>query len=315
MTSSTATKASLTGIAALTCTALLATAVPAFANDIAPAKGGQAAAVVERATGTANLAAPRNLGDGALVADAGGNKVELPAKGSGKLTVTDPAGTRVGIGLPGSPTASAEASAHGTVVYTQPTGSVDVAAQVGRDGGASALITMKDASAPTEYRFALDLPSGAHTVLDEDGGVLVINGAGELAGTFQAPWAKDANGKPVPTSYRVEGNALVQTIQVDKSTVFPVVADPKWWDKTKEIAGGMVSDTWNSMKCGAALGAAFVPGSAAFKAIKAGGGVKKVLATLASVDTKKGALSALGSGGSTLFGIKSIKKACFEDLK
>ncbi|MEV2255189.1 hypothetical protein AB0I94_32205 [Streptomyces sp. NPDC050147] len=77
----------------------------------------------------------------------------------------------------------------------------------------------------------------------------------------------------------------------------------------------MVSDTWSSMKCGAALAAAFAPGKAAFKVIKNAGGVKKVLATLAGVDTKKGAMAALGSGGSTLFGIKSIKKACYDGLK
>ncbi|MBB5119301.1 hypothetical protein AF335_21180 [Streptomyces eurocidicus] len=69
------------------------------------------------------------------------------------------------------------------------------------------------------------------------------------------------------------------------------------------------------MKCGGALGAAAIPGSAAYKAIKNAGGVAKVVSTLAGVDSVKGALAALGSGGTTLFGIKSVKKACFDDLK
>ncbi|MGW7187054.1 hypothetical protein ACWGII_40830 [Streptomyces sp. NPDC054855] len=305
----------LAGIAAMAASAMLATTVPAFAGTGRPAPTTDAAAsIVENATGTTNLTTPRT-GKGNLIADVAGTRVEMPATSSGKIAVTDPEGTRVAIGLPGSAAAPASATANGTVMYTQPDGPVDIAAQVGRDGSASALITLKDASAPTEYRFPLDLPSGAHAALLEEGGVVVGDSAGEIVGLFDTPWAKDANGKPVPTTYRLEGGTLIQTIQTDKSTAYPVVADPKWWDKTKEIAGGMVSDTWNSMKCGAALAAAFAPGKAAFKVIKNAGGVKKVLATLASVDTKKGAMAALGSGGSTLFGIKSIKKACYDGLK
>ncbi|MGW6055356.1 hypothetical protein [Streptomyces sp. NPDC055189] len=305
----------LAGIAAVAASAVFVAAVPAFAGASQPGPGADAAAsVVEHATGTAHLTTPRADGDG-MVADAAGTRVEMPATGSGRIAVTDPEGTRVGIGLPGPDAASASATANGTVMYTRPDGPVDLAAQVGRDGSASALITLKNASAPTEYRFELDLPSGAHAALLDEGGVVVGDSAGEVVGLFDAPWARDADGKPVPTSYRLEGDTLIQTIRTDKSTAYPVVADPKWWDKTKEIAGGMVSDTWNSMKCGAALAAAFAPGKAAFKVIKNAGGVKKVLATLASVDTKKGAMAALGSGGSTLFGIKSIKKACYDGLK
>jgi hypothetical protein len=274
----------------------------------------QAAAVVERATGTADLTTPQT-GGGNLVADALGARVEIPAHGSGKLRVTGTAGAQVGIGLPGSAKAQAQISAHGTVVYSQPTAPTDVAAQVARDGSVSALITLKNASAPTEYRFPLDLPDGAHAALVEDGGVVIGGGDGEVVGTFSSPWAKDAAGKPVPTSYRLEGNVLVQTIQTDASTAYPVVADPKWWDKTKEIAGGMVSDTWNSMKCSGALAAAFHPGTASYKAIKTAGGVKKLLAALSGVNSKRGAASVLGSGFTTLFGVKSIKKACFDNLK
>ncbi|MFI2458221.1 hypothetical protein [Streptomyces sp. NPDC019539] len=40
-------------------------------------------------------------------------------------------------------------------------------------------------------------------------------------------WAKDANGNEVATSYRLEGNTLVQKIETKNDTAFPVVADPK----------------------------------------------------------------------------------------
>ncbi|MFI8938409.1 hypothetical protein [Streptomyces syringium] len=204
--------------------------------------------MVERVTGTAGLAVPTASSGGSLVADVAGARVELPASGAGKLSVTDSTGTRLGIGLPGSRSASAHASAGGTVVYAQPSTPVDVAAQVTHDGSASALITLKDATAPTEYRFPLDLPSTTIPVIADDGGVVFSDAEGNLIGAFQAPWAKDADGKPVRTSYRFEGGELVQTIEVHASTAYPVVADPKWWDKTKSGAKKAGKAVWEGTK-------------------------------------------------------------------
>ncbi|WP_257131989.1 hypothetical protein [Bacillus toyonensis] len=41
-------------------------------------------------------------------------------------------------------------------------------------------------------------------------------------------WAKDANGNPVSTHYKVEGNKLIQVVDFDENTAFPVIADPGW---------------------------------------------------------------------------------------
>ncbi|MGW3150885.1 hypothetical protein ACWDG1_40845 [Streptomyces sp. NPDC001177] len=239
----------------------------------------------------------------------------IPDSGSGRVVVADSSGARLGVGLPGSPQAQPETYPDGTVMYAEPAAPTDVAVRVSDSGAVSALVVLKNADAPSEYRFPLNLPEGSSAAVNANGGVTVADKAGRPVGAFAAPWAFDANGAPVQTSYRLEGGELVQTIQADENTAFPVVADPSWWDKAKEIGEGMVTDTWNSMKCGAALGAAFIPGAKAYKVIKEAGGIKKILTVLASVDTKKGALSALGSGGSSLFGIKAIKKACFDDLK
>ncbi|CAL9328490.1 hypothetical protein [Streptomyces sp. enrichment culture] len=301
-------------VAAIGAAALTLSAVPAaFASDTA-SQAERTATVIEKATGTTGLAVP-HLRESVLVTDAAGTRVEMPETGAGKLTITDPTGARVAIGLPGTADTPARTSANGTVVYSQPQGPVDVAAQAGRDGSASALVTLKDATAPTEYRFPLDLPDGAHAMVLEEGGVVIGDSNGEVIGFFGIPWARDAMGKTVPTSYRIEGATLIQTVRADASTAYPVVTDPKWWDKTKDIVGGVVHDTWNSMKCGGALGAAFIPGHTAYKAIKNAGGVAKIVKILAGVDSKKGAASALGSGFSTLFGVKAIKKACFDGLR
>ncbi|MFJ4091829.1 hypothetical protein ACIPYS_09625 [Kitasatospora sp. NPDC089913] len=269
----------------------------------ADSQAARTAAVVEAATGTSDIAP----------APAPGTTV--PQQSTANVKAGTATGHAVSITLPSARNVTGATAGKNTTVYPGAAQATDLAVQPTTDGGIRALAVLKDATAPREQRYDIGLPDGARLVELDNGAVAAIAESGTLLGGFDTPWAKDANGRPVPTSYRLEGNTLVQTVQTDNSTVFPVVADPKWWDKTKEIASGMVGDTWNSMKCGGALGAAFIPGSSAYKVIKNAGGVKKVLATLASVDTKKGALSALGSGGSTLFGIKSIKTACFDNLK
>ncbi|MGA4840644.1 hypothetical protein [Streptomyces sp. G45] len=234
-------------IAALTAGALFATMAPAHAATSDPARDAATRAIeyAARAEAAARTAA--------LVHKAAGTRVDLPATSAGKLTVTDPSGTRIKIGLPGSKAAQAHASTGGTVVYPQLTGgSVDVAAQVTTDGSASALITLKNASAPTEYRFPLDLPKDAVPIITEDGSLVIADGTtdgeGEIIGAFEAPWAKDANGNAVTTSYRLDGTELVQTIRTDKSTAYPVVADPKWWDKTKKWAKKAGKTAWKYAK-------------------------------------------------------------------
>ena len=41
-----------------------------------------------------------------------------------------------------------------------------------------------------------------------------------------APWARDADGAPVPTHYEVTGGTLTQIVDFTPATAFPVVADP-----------------------------------------------------------------------------------------
>jgi hypothetical protein len=65
---------------------------------------------------------------------------------------------------------------------------------------------------------------------DGHGGYLITKSGSKGAtvlGSIDAPWAKDANGKAVPTSYRIEGGSLVQKVTTTTGTAFPVVADPK----------------------------------------------------------------------------------------
>ncbi len=92
--------------------------------------------------------------------------------------------------------------------------------------GAASVITLADSSAPTSYRFALALPAGATTALRADGSV-TVSVAGAPVGSFLPPWAKDASGKGLPTSYTLDGKVLTQHIDT-KGAQYPVTADPKF---------------------------------------------------------------------------------------
>ncbi|MGW5683106.1 hypothetical protein [Nonomuraea sp. NPDC003754] len=99
---------------------------------------------------------------------------------------------------------------------------------------ARVLTVIKDSSAPTEYRFPISAPENSTLELDEDDQTVLIYNEEVYLGEIDAPWAKDANGNPVPTTYRVEGMTLVQTVH-HAGAAYPVVADPAlklqctWW--------------------------------------------------------------------------------------
>ncbi|XRG78987.1 hypothetical protein V5E38_01290 [Rossellomorea sp. GAMAL-10_SWC] len=49
-----------------------------------------------------------------------------------------------------------------------------------------------------------------------------------IQSVFSPAWAKDANGNSVPTKYTVDGNTLIQTVEFNENSVFPIIADPDW---------------------------------------------------------------------------------------
>lgn len=65
--------------------------------------------------------------------------------------------------------------------------------------------------------------------VNPDGSVAAFDAHGTLVGGFTAPWARDADGKDVPTRYDVEGTTLVQYVYHREADVkYGVTADPFW---------------------------------------------------------------------------------------
>ncbi|MFB8142291.1 hypothetical protein [Streptomyces parvus] len=262
----------LGGTAALTAGALLLSASLAHAapkqDDIRPRMS--AADVVEEVTGTTDLIRPMPIptsaGREVLSMTEGDVTVNVPASADGEVEAVAANGEAVRIGLAGARPVPGIRSDAGTVAYPDVKDATDLAVQPTADGGVRTLVTLKDASAPSEYRFPLELGKDSALVDDGAGGYLITQGTEDrklVVGTIDAPWATDAAGRSVPTDYRLEGGTLVQTVAPSSETTFPVVADPKLtygvgiyfnatgaeW-KSYAIAAGSVGYFANVVGCG-----------------------------------------------------------------
>lgn len=98
------------------------------------------------------------------------------------------------------------------------------------------MITIENANAPKKYSFDFELHNGYSLVKDYDyedeydnwdcGAIYVVDEKNEVVSTIDPAWAKDAKGNNVYTYYEVKGNTLVQHVDFDANSVFPIVADP-----------------------------------------------------------------------------------------
>lgn len=130
----------------------------------------------------------------------------------------------------------------GVAVSAQVEQGLDIVMRATGDG-AQMLAVLADENASTELAFDLNLPEGATLIENSDGSIAVTTPVASEFGTIsqevaliEAPWAVDAAGSALETSYDLVDGALVQTVVTDENTVFPVVADPKitraWWNTT-----------------------------------------------------------------------------------
>ena len=81
--------------------------------------------------------------------------------------------------------------------------------------------------AATEYHFEKAVPPQHSAVVQPDGSVVFYDSEGAETGGIATPWAFDSDGAEVPTSFRLEGDTLVQTVDHHGAN-YPVTADP-WW--------------------------------------------------------------------------------------
>lgn len=104
-------------------------------------------------------------------------------------------------------------------------------------GGIQTFIEIPTAQSPMEYEFPIDVPDGAMLNAQPDGSVFVMGSDGIPVAVVNVPWALDAEGSAVRTHFRVEGSTVIQVVEPDASTAFPVIADPDFWWIVTQSAG------------------------------------------------------------------------------
>ena len=202
---------------------------PTAAPD--PSEVSAAVSAVAPDDGTASDAAPTSVtadpaADQALVTSTPAVTVSDPDTSAGTVQLSAPdapdGSADIGIGIPGSQ-ATEQTTDSDVAVYTGTSPDASTAVQPNEDG-VNLLTVISGPDAPTSYSFPLQIPDGATITPDGAGGYLIqVNGI--TVSAIAAPWAQDAAGNPLSTSYSLTGDTLTQTIDTTGAT-FPVTADP-----------------------------------------------------------------------------------------
>lgn len=187
------------------------------------------AAVVQATPDTASATAQvttTESGTDAIDATVAGAEVTVPVDPSSDISLGTDAGDLT-IGLPFTDFADdATAEKNGVVSYDNNNGSTSVPV-VTADGSLQINTVLHDPSAPSEYSYDLTIAGGGQIVPAGEG-YAIVNGDNEPLVFIEEPWAKDANGVAIPTHYNLDGTTLTQVVDLSSTTVYPVVADPKF---------------------------------------------------------------------------------------
>lgn len=156
-----------------------------------------------------------------------GGSVKVPTDLEQGVTLRDANGSTTHIALPNASSAG-DAQVLDSAVVTYP-GEHSANTVVVGDLGVQMLTTIANGGASTRYEYRLSLVQGQRLMLTELGPV-VLDERGEMQLAVAAPWAKDSNGRDVPTHYEVTGDTLTQVVEhrSDVNVAYPVTADPIW---------------------------------------------------------------------------------------
>jgi TGF-beta propeptide len=161
--------------------------------------------------------------------------VSLPRALAGNAVKIGAAASQISLSLQGA-TASTGIASGNARTYLQALAGVDVE-YAGTPDGVRETLTLADASAPSEYKYALGLSEGMHATRNPGGSISILGSRGSIVYTIAAPSVSDSAGPaqlPSAAHPRYELNAAGTelTLLLDKSwlrspaRVFPVRIDP-----------------------------------------------------------------------------------------
>jgi len=203
-----------------------------YAHSLVPS----AAIKTEEITGTNDLIKANENG----VVENDFNIINLPSEfDDGILLKSKGTGEDLKIGVPNNMKLSKPTITESGSYEYKNDGPVDLVLQP-TEFGVRSIVNIKDSSAPKEYKFELDIPEGHKLISSADyfgdvpgngldtEEVFIVDENNIIQSVFGKAWAVDANGVDVPTYYDVVDNTLIQTVNFNENTAFPVLADPDW---------------------------------------------------------------------------------------
>jgi hypothetical protein len=170
---------------------------------------------------------PRLAADGAYRVSSAAGVLTLPSTLREPITWTGGAERPVTLVLPRA-RGQARVASDGTVVYGIGSGA-ELAVQMFRSGGIRTQSVVRSSDAP--HSFSYDFGPSVSVVPNEEGGAelrRLEGGAIASIGRLDAPWAKDADGRVVPTRYVFDGSVVTQEVLASSGHRYPIVADPFW---------------------------------------------------------------------------------------
>ncbi|MEU8944226.1 hypothetical protein [Streptomyces sp. NPDC048489] len=176
--------------------------------------------------------------DSASIATVAGTTVDVPKAASNGVKLKS-SSEQIAITMPNtSGTQTGTVTAPGIVSYPTASGNVANAVQTDANGAVRFLTVLKDASAPEEFEYNLQLPEGSSITKEDNGSLKVTTPAGGY--TIALPWAHDANGEHVWTQWFTDGESTIDLVvnHHGENLAYPITADP--W-----ISWGWAGFTWN----------------------------------------------------------------------
>jgi hypothetical protein len=201
--------------------------------------------------------------DNAFYASNGNCNIVIPKSGNNEIELQNQAACLT-VKLPYHQTLNEAKRAEDTVIYSSnsdPSIKYAVQGLAYKEGsGLRCLIIIENSTAPKRYSYEFNLNKGQRIVRSEDcankeeatrGYLYIVDenkAESESIFYIEPAWAKDSNGKDIPTHYEIEGNTVTQVVEFDENTTFPVVADPAMSGYYYKKANVSYSNEWSSAK-------------------------------------------------------------------
>ncbi len=178
--------------------------------------------------------------DSASVSTVAGNTADMPRDPNRAVLFTTANGAAIQVTVPAAAGIVGSQIAPGVVAYAG-LGASHTAVQATDNGGLRMMTVIDGPDAPEDYTYGVDLPSGGSVAINPDGTASVRAADSTAVAVVQAPWARDANGVSVPTSFSTDGRSLTQHISFrGRGVAYPVTADPWFWSYLGCILGAGV---------------------------------------------------------------------------